>query len=349
MLSDRSAAMDGGSLDNPPDVPSHVDTIGREDAVLETSIQALPHVISTCHSGDASTSNSTELLVRPRLLEPTSDQASSDQMEAEKGLSPTPTPVEPVDQVSKVLPSPNREYALTEVIDRKDNGMQQLQQASSPDFEYTLEQFLGDNDIVSRDDLHSPGAEGNISVDTAATETNLANSGPSNDKIEAALDYYSIVRNGRKDHYIMRRDKSVPQWKSLTSLPDLDYRGIRYKAGDVVYILLQGSAEDALAKIREIRDLADGRKVISILWYFTAEDAKTYGCTTLRRWPKGRSHMLTTMLQVLLWDTINGMVDENALKRVASGEILDVCAKTCKILESDAKVVKWINEPTSLC
>lgn len=49
--------------------------------------------------------------------------------------------------------------------------------------------------------------------------------------------------------------------------------------------------------------------------------------------------MLTAMLQVLIWYTINGMVDKNILRRLASGKVLDVCAKACKILESDAKVV----------
>jgi hypothetical protein len=147
----------------------------------------------------------------------------------------------------------------------------------------------------------------------------------------------------------MRHDKSVPQWKNLTFLPDLEYSGVRYMVGDIVYILLQDGNEDSFAKIREIRDLADGRKVISVLWYFTIKDARSYGCTTLESWPKGKSNMLTNMLQVLTWDTINGMVDENILNQLTSGKVLDVCAKACKILESDAKVVVWVNEPALVC
>jgi hypothetical protein len=85
----------------------------------------------------------------------------------------------------------------------------------------------------------------------------------------------------------MLHDKGVPKWKSLTSLPDLDYCGVRYKVGDIVYILLQDDTEESLAKIREIRDLADGRKIISDLWYFTIKDARSYGCITLKRWPQG--------------------------------------------------------------
>jgi hypothetical protein len=224
------------------------------------------------------------------------------------------------------------------------------QRASSSDDGNTVEQFLGDDagvkiQNVPQDDLRSPGRDGDISIDTTATETSSETSGHPDDDIEAALEYYSVVRNGRKSHYIMRKDKSVPQWKNLASLPDLYYRGVRYKVGDVVYILLQDDNEDSFGKIREIRDLADGRKVISVLWYFTIKDARSYGCTTLTRWPKGKSHMLTTMLQVLMWDTINGMVNENVLNQLASGKILDGCTKACKILDSDAKVVTWIKEP----
>jgi hypothetical protein len=49
---------------------------------------------------------------------------------------------------------------------------------------------------------------------------------------------------------------------------------VTYKAGDDVYILLADSYEDFCAKIREIRDLGDGRKIISMLWYFTIKEAK---------------------------------------------------------------------------
>jgi hypothetical protein len=54
--------------------------------------------------------------------------------------------------------------------------------------------------------------------------------------------------------------------------------------------------------------------------------------------------MLASMLQVLMWDTINGLVDETLLSRLASGKILDVGTKTCRILDSDAKAVAWANE-----
>ena len=120
------------------------------------------------------------------------------------------------------------------------------------------------------------------------------------DDIEAEPEYYRVVRNGHRDHYIVRRHKNVPRWNSLTYLPDMRYHGVRYKVGDVVCILLQDNAEDSYAKICEIRDLGDDRRVISILWYFTIKDARSCGCTTLNKWPKGKIHMLTNMLQVLM-------------------------------------------------
>lgn len=258
--------------------------------------------------------------------------------------------------VAVVLAPQNRRAASVDIVSYNHSGtMQSTHQSASPsDDERSLSQSVRDDgDIqphnVTQDDLCNADQGGDTSVDMAAAQTNSETTGQSDDDVEAALEYYSVVRNGLKNHYIKRHDKSVPQWNSLTSLPYLDYHGVRYKVGDVVYILLQDNDEDSFGKIREIRDLADGRKVISVLWYFTAKDARSYGCTTLKRWPKGKSHMLTSMLQVLMWDTINGMVDENVLKQVASGKILDIYAKTCKILESDAKAVTWINEPALVC
>jgi hypothetical protein len=91
-------------------------------------------------------------------------------------------------------------------------------------------------------------------------------------------------------------------------------------------------------------------KVTSVLWYFTIEDARSYGCKTQnKKWPNGKSYMLTTMLQVLMWDTINGVVDENVLMRLASGKILDVSTRGCKILESNAKAAAWVKEPARTC
>jgi hypothetical protein len=37
--------------------------------------------------------------------------------------------------------------------------------------------------------------------------------------------------------------------------------------------------------------------------------------------------MLASMLQLLMWDTINGLVDETLLSQLASGKILDVGKK----------------------
>jgi hypothetical protein len=164
------------------------------------------------------------------------------------------------------------------------------------------------------------------------------------DDIEAEPECYRVVRNGHRKHYIVRRHKNVPQWNRLASLPDMSYRGTRYKVGDVVYILLQDNTKDSYAKIFEIRDLGDGRKVISILWYFTIKDARSCGCKTLKRWPRGKTHMLTNMLQVLMWDTINGMADNDVLNCLESEKILDVCRKTCTILECNAKIVDWISD-----
>lgn len=230
--------------------------------------------------------------------------------------------------------------------------MQQRAQEHSNHNDRILQQFLEEaagfltekgrsDDIVNADPELQPNIEMKVS---GSRSESLGHS-----KVELAVEYYSVVRNGRRNHYIIRQDQSVPRWADLASLPHLDYRGVTYKAGDIVYILLAESKEDSCAKIREIRDLGDGRKVISVLWYFTIKDAKRYGCKTLKGWPRGKSHILASMLQVIMWDTINGLVEQTLLDRLASEKVLDVGTKTCRILNKDAKAVSWANELPNAC
>ena len=362
ILSYMQWVTDEDPLNASSNVSDHVRTMEMKvDAVLGPSVVPSSSVIVTGQL-TASTSDTTESSMRPCLPDTVSDKKEENNLQPGKVLAGSndkhangdaeslATSTEPRDQDDELLASQNGKAASAETISREHSRMTQQfhQPASSPDHEYTMELFLRDNSGILKHnvpDLCSPSQDGDISIEIAATETSPETSGYSDDAIKAAPEYYSVVRNGRKTHYIMRRNKSVPKWKNLTSLPEVVHRGVRYKVGDVVYILLQDDTKDSFAKIREIRDLANGRKVICALWYFSIKDARSYGCTTLRRWPKGKSHMLTNVLQVLTWDTINGMVDKNVLSQLVSGKILDVCRKGCKILESDAKVVTWINQP----
>jgi hypothetical protein len=242
------------------------------------------------------------------------------------------------------------------IVDRThrlhDGMMQQRPQHVSNDNDRILQLFLAEaTDFLTEkggsDDIGNADTDLQTTIDTTASETSSEILGHSD--VEIAVEDYSVVRNGRKNHYIIRQDKNVPRWTDLAFLPHVDYRGARYKAGDIVYILLADGNEDSCAKIREIRDLMDGRMVISVLWYFTIKDVKRYGCTTLKEWPRGKSHMLSNMLQVTMWDTINGLVEETLLGRFASGKILDIGTKSCRILNNGAKAVAWVNELPEAC
>jgi hypothetical protein len=52
-----------------------------------------------------------------------------------------------------------------------------------------------------------------------------------------------------------------------------------YSVDDVVYILLQGEQDDSIARVRQIRDLSDGRKVIGVLWYYSRRDVRRLKCS----------------------------------------------------------------------
>jgi hypothetical protein len=63
----------------------------------------------------------------------------------------------------------------------------------------------------------------------------------------------------------------------------------------------------------------------------------------------GKKQEIGYMRLKAMWDTIDGKVDENVLSQLASGKVFDACTTACKILQHNAKVVSWINEPALIC
>jgi hypothetical protein len=354
------SAIRGGLIDTTTGTPERVSTIdmGTEPA-LETSIGSFTSVILTPHVPDDALTSS--LMTRPRFADEADDEeAGNDFLQHKNPLMEAVNKSGMSDMEALTMSADSLYHNSSDSISRRENcsidrnvdlGQSMTmnkphQRASSSDNHSTVKKFLADNE---RPQNHDAAQVYLTSLDRDEDPSVLENDRSSEttekleDGVEAEPECYRVVRNGHKNHYIVRRQNNVPQWNCLTSLPDMSYRGVKCKVGDVVCILLQDNAEDSYAKICEIRDLGDGRKVISILWYFTIKDARSCGCTTLNKWPKGKTHMLTNMLQVLMWDTINGMADMSVLNRLESRKILDVCRKSCTILERNSKIVDWIN------
>jgi hypothetical protein len=80
-------------------------------------------------------------------------------------------------------------------------------------------------------------------------------------------------------------------------------------------------------------DLGDGRKLIYVSWYYSRDEMRTIHCANMSLWPDDCSYMLSTQLQVLMWDTINGKVAQKELEAVVAGKVVDVFAKPCRIMD----------------
>lgn len=159
-------------------------------------------------------------------------------------------------------------------------------------------------------------------------------------EVPQAFEYYDIHNNGRKGYVIRPIVFGLPPWEELQQLKSIVHR-VQYEVGDIVYIYLGNSDDDGIALIREIRDLGDGRAMISVLWYAAFEEAVTYKCRNLHLWPSGHTHMVTNQLAVLMWDTANGKVTGDALKSLCHDKILDLCGIGRKIYNRHHRSFAW--------
>lgn len=118
----------------------------------------------------------------------------------------------------------------------------------------------------------------------------------------------AVSTHDRKTYFIERKTVKVPKWTEVRKLTSTSHAGVVYTVGDLVYNLLQGEREDAIAKIGEIRDLRDGWNLVYVSWYYSPDEAKEWSCSKMTELPIGCSHLLSTQVQVLMWETANGRV-----------------------------------------
>ena len=100
--------------------------------------------------------------------------------------------------------------------------------------------------------------------------------------------------------------------------------------------------DDSIAQIRQIRDLGDGRKVICVLWYYSRYEMRAFECANMSLWPEDCSYTLSTQLWVLMWDTVNGKVEQKELEGIVAGKVVDVCAKACRIIDQNDRSMEWL-------
>ena len=158
---------------------------------------------------------------------------------------------------------------------------------------------------------------------------------------ERAVTLYRIRNGGRKTYTVRRVRQSLPNWEDLQSLPSLSYTEQVYSIHDVVHILME-DGRDEMAQIRQIRDLGNGRKAILVLWCYSREETRTLKGINMSAWPGESLYMVSTRMQVLTWDTLNGKVEQRKVSMLADGKIVDVCSKSCRIYDHDDGSMEWL-------
>jgi hypothetical protein len=162
--------------------------------------------------------------------------------------------------------------------------------------------------------------------------------------LSLAAEPYVIRSTGKGTFSVRTIGRGMPKWQQLESIPSVHLDRNLYSVDDVVYILLQGEQDDSIARVRQIRDLSDGRKVICVLWYYSRHEVRRLKCSNPGSWPKGSRYMLSTQMQILMWDTINGKVETEVQDELAEGKVIDVCNKPCRIYDQDHCSVEWVRK-----
>jgi hypothetical protein len=153
-----------------------------------------------------------------------------------------------------------------------------------------------------------------------------------------AMEYFTVKNNCHEYHSIEPIDPYNIAWDSLQSHNSMEYCGDTYQVGGVIKVLVSGAEEDSITKIREIKSLDNGRYVLQILWYHR-EEIRFAGRRNICNWPTGNTHMRTTYVEVVMWDTVNGKVSAEQLDKLCPGKIFDLSRKSVR--NKTHKLVVW--------
>jgi hypothetical protein len=152
---------------------------------------------------------------------------------------------------------------------------------------------------------------------------------------EPMLQLY-IVSMGPTNYVITRMITTIPHWEDLGPyMPSIVYAEETYDIGEVAYISMEGAGRE-MAQLQKIRALDEIRVLILVSWCYSRKDVRNK-CKNASTWPAGCSHMISTHLQVLLWDTMDGKVEDKQLQRISTEKVLDVSTsqRQWRVIPSD--------------
>ncbi|KAJ9651683.1 hypothetical protein H2201_009265, partial [Coniosporium apollinis] len=166
----------------------------------------------------------------------------------------------------------------------------------------------------------------------------------SSSEVECAVEYFTVINNTSPAYFIelqgswSRAWHSPKPWDSLQTLESVRWNGTVYRIGDVVYIREDDESDPiAVAEIAEIRSLDDTRSALRVFWFYSRHTVEGKLCRNdLRAWPKGRMHIKSTHMDVVMWDCATGKLSEADMQHIWEGKVLDMWAKAWRVRDEDS-------------
>lgn len=135
-------------------------------------------------------------------------------------------------------------------------------------------------------------------------------------------------------------------WTQLPRIASIDYEGTTYTEHQDVMILVSSKSKKIVeepGRINEIRELGDGRKQMLISWYWPISEVPNKEKHPYRKKLSGRTHVLTSWMDVIALDTLVKPLDGDASFRPAPDVVLDIRAAGNKRLrDHDDPSVAWL-------
>jgi len=153
-------------------------------------------------------------------------------------------------------------------------------------------------------------------------------------------DLYAVKANEHGKLTIRSLHKWLPAWETLDRIDRIVASDEEYSVGVYAYVRLAGRDSRAPALILDGRSIEDGRQLCLLAWLYTRLEAKAVYERASSAWPIGQEFILSTHLQIVDCDTLDGVLESTLLPNARS--VLDIRAGHSALRSCSSPTVCWL-------
>jgi hypothetical protein len=165
---------------------------------------------------------------------------------------------------------------------------------------------------------------------------------PNSSSLPLSDNLYAVDTRPNYRISIRKLRRQLPAWVSLKRVGREEASREKYPVGSYVYVQLEGDRGRAPAMVLEKRQLSDGRRLCLSAWLYNRTDANLTASQWKSTWPRGRIYVTSTHLQVLDYDTLDGLL-ESALCPNRTN-VLDLRSGKSILRHASSPLVDWLSE-----